>query len=293
MVGAAAHDTDLGVSGHDRAGQRRCLVAEIDLARAGVVVADHDGVLPGVGDRVVRRPGEGRMGAAGLQVDVRHRRVERIRVVRRRGDAVRLQGLDAPRQLLDVGDRQRGAGDAREVTGVGVLCAARPGERHLAGDRVAGVHPLQGAEERVPALAVGIPARDRPVGPAAGRRGPPLQHGLVDHRRVLDPGEQEDRLAVLRRRLRRDGPLGGHLRYRGAGVVRPRRVGDPAAAERRHDLVFRHVHVERLQRAAGRRTTTGPWSASTAPSLESWRSRPPEPSITVPGSAWWTRSADL
>ena len=163
-------------------------------------------------------------------------------------------------QLLDVRDGQRGVRDADELAAVGVQRPGGPGLGHHPGQEVADVDAYRCRVEGLAGLAVGVPARDRPVGTAAGRRRPPLQHGLVDHRRVLDPVEQEDRLAVRRGRRRRDAPVRREPRDGRAGAVGPGCVGDPAAAERRHDPLGgrRHVDVQGLQGSTGGAHERGP-----------------------------------
>ena len=89
-------------------------------------------------------------------------------------------------------------------------------------------------------LAAGgdVPAGDRPVGAAAGRRDSPLQHRLQDAEIgavVLDAVEQEDHLArVLGGGRRRHLPHRGEPGHRRAGSVVPVEIRDPAAAEGRN-----------------------------------------------------------
>ena len=86
------------------------VVIQIDLA-IWVGIANHDGVLSGVGHGVHRRPGQLWRRGVGVNADAAHRGVARGRVVAGLIDRVGFERLVAPHQLGNVLHRKGGAVD--------------------------------------------------------------------------------------------------------------------------------------------------------------------------------------
>src|ERR1043165_663407 len=84
---------------------RKGCVVEVNLAPWIRVAGDHC-MLTTILDEVGRRPDDGRISRAGLDANRAESRQISVGVIGALLDVIRLECLDAPRQLLDVGDWQ-------------------------------------------------------------------------------------------------------------------------------------------------------------------------------------------
>lgn len=143
-------------------------------------------------------------------------------------DTIRLECLGSPNKLWRVGELETTDSRVGELGDIAVEGAADRGEVDEAGEGLADRDRGEGGEVGV--AAADIPRGDGPVRATAGCGGTPLKDRLEDRGTAgrLDGVEQEDSLATVNSRSRRDSP-GGIERGDGGARVVPVGVGGPAS----------------------------------------------------------------
>lgn len=143
-------------------------------------------------------------------------------------NAIRLQCLVGPSELLNVGHEQSGVRNPGKRAVVTVKSIGRASESHDTGEHIAGAYVDEIGMQVRPPDSVDIPAGHRPSGSATSCTRSPLKNRLVDPVAVLDPVEEKDGLAHVGRRLRRHSPRRREGRDGATGAVGPTGERDPA-----------------------------------------------------------------